>query len=115
MYVYLQAYRPTQAASAPAETKAPTQPLLAFVSLYQGGDKAYETQPVAVIPPVGSRLGVTPFSFNLDLHGLAAGEYECQVTVVDPATAKATFWRAPIMVLQATEAIQTAVPADALR
>jgi len=115
MYVYLQAYRPAQAASAPTETKGPTQALMAFVGLYSGGDKAYETQPVAVIPPVGSRLGVTPFSFSIDLHGLAAGEYECQVTVVDPATAKATFWRAPILVLQATDTVQPTVPAGGLR
>jgi hypothetical protein len=99
MYVYLQAYRPAQPASAPTETKAPAQPLLAFVSLYSGSDKAYETEPVAVTPPAASRLGVTPLTFNLDLHGLAAGEYECQVTVVDPATSRATFWRAPILLL----------------
>jgi len=116
MYVYLQAYRPTQAT--PAESKSAAQPLLSFVTLYSGNDKAYETEPVAVTPPTGSRLGVTPFSFSLDLHGLAAGEYECQVTVVDPATGKATFWMAPILILGETSVSavsQQAAPTGALQ
>jgi VWFA-related protein len=94
IYVFLQAYRPPS-----TESKAADPPLFAFVSLFQNNIKAYETQPVAVVPQSGSRLGLTPLSFNVDSHGLAPGEYTCQVTVLDPSTAKATFWRAPIMLV----------------
>jgi VWFA-related protein len=94
MYVYLQAYRPQQ-----PENKLPAQPLLGFVSLFSADTKAYETQPIAVTPQPASRLGVTPMSFNLNLQGLAPGEYTCQVTVLDPVTSKATFWRAPVLLV----------------
>jgi hypothetical protein len=43
--------------------------------------------------------GTTPFNFNLDLHELPPGEYTCQVTVLDSSTSKATFWRAPILLV----------------
>jgi len=43
------------------------------------------------------RLGTTPLSF--DVEHLAPGEYDCQVTVLDPADSKATFWRAPIKIM----------------
>jgi len=94
MYVYLQAYRPQQ-----PDSKLPAQPLLGFVSLFSADTKALETQPISVIPQPGSRLGVTPMSFNLNLQALAPGEYTCQITVLDPATSKATFWRAPVLLV----------------
>jgi VWFA-related protein len=88
VYVYLQAYRQVPAGD--------THPFVAFVSLYSGGKKAFETPPIAVAPNAGSRLGTTPLNFSFGVKDLAAGEYECQVTVIDPATLKASFWRAPI-------------------
>jgi VWFA-related protein len=94
MFVYLQAYRPQQ-----PDSKPPAQPLLGFVSLFSSDAKALETQPIAVTPQLGSRLGVTPMSFNLNLQTLAPGEYTCQITVLDPATSKASFWRAPVLLV----------------
>jgi hypothetical protein len=88
VYVYLQAYRQTPAGNA--------QPLVAFVSLYAGDKKVFETPPTAVAPNAAARLGIAPLSFSLGVDRLAPGEYDCQVTVLDPATQKATFWRAPI-------------------
>jgi VWFA-related protein len=88
VYVYLQAYRQTPAGNA--------QPLVGFVSLYSGGKKVFETPPTAVAPMAASRLGTTPLSFNLGVDDLQPGEYDCQVTVLDTATLKASFWRAPI-------------------
>jgi hypothetical protein len=41
-----------------------------------------------------------PMSFSLGVNGLAPGEYDCQVTILDPATQKASFWRAPIVLVQ---------------
>ncbi len=107
IYVYLQAYKPaaagTTAGTAPGTTAgaAPSvQPLVAFVSLYSGGKEVLKTPPIAVAPNAATRLGITPLSFDLPVNGLAPGEYECQVTVLDPAASKAAFWRAPIVVAQ---------------
>jgi hypothetical protein len=38
-------------------------------------------------------------NFSLPLEGMAAGSYDCQVTILDPATQKSNFWRAPIFVV----------------
>jgi VWFA-related protein len=93
IYVYLQAYKP------PAPGAAVNRdPVVAFVSLYSGSDEVLKTTPVAVEPNADSRLGVVPLSFDLGIHRLAPGEYQCQVTVLDPVTSKATFWRAPIAI-----------------
>jgi VWFA-related protein len=94
MYVYLQAYK-----EAPGHSLAASQPSLAFVSLYQGGNKVLETPSRAVVPIVTSRIGAMPFSFNIDIDRLSDGKYDCQITVLDPTAQKATFWRAPIVIV----------------
>ena len=94
MYVYLQAYKQPPPGSPPA-----SQPLFAFVSLYLSGNKVLETAPTAVVPSATSRLGTMPFNFSVDLDRLAAGNYDCQITILDPTNEKATFWRAPILIV----------------
>jgi VWFA-related protein len=94
MYVYLQAYKQPPQGSPPA-----SQPLFAFVTLYLGGNKVLETPPTSVVPSATSRLGTMPFSFGVDIDRLAAGNYDCQITILDPTTQKATFWRAPILIV----------------
>ena len=89
-YVYLQAYQ---------QSAADTKPLVAFVSFYQGQTKVFETQPMAVTRASTSRLGTVPLSFSIGLNQLLAGQYDCQVTVLDPTAMKGTFWQAPIMVV----------------
>ncbi len=93
IHVYLQAYKP-RLTGAPAST----DPLVAFVSLYSADTEVLKTPPIAVEPASETRLGVVPLSFDLGINRLAPGEYQCQVTVLDPATSKATFWRAPIAI-----------------
>jgi VWFA-related protein len=103
IYVYLQAYKPSTATSSPNTSATPPaapEPLMAFVTLYANGAEALKTQPIAVPPNPATRLGVTPFSFNVNAAGLKPGQYECQVTVLDPITSKASFWRAPIVIAQ---------------
>ena len=90
MYVYLQAYE--QAAATP-------RPLVAFVSFYRDQAKVFETQPIAVTPAAGSRLGMVPLSFSLDFPQLPPGQYDCQVTVVDPTEMKSTYWQSQIMLV----------------
>jgi VWFA-related protein len=94
MFVYLQAYKPPE-----LNRQANTQPLFGFVSLYQGGKKVFETPPTAVVPDAASRLGTMSLSFTLGLHHLLSGEYVCQITVLDPTTLKANFWRAPVLLV----------------
>jgi VWFA-related protein len=99
VYVYFQAYK-QPSPSDPATAKEDGKPLFAFVSLYLAGNKVFETPPRAITPNPASRLGTMPLSFDLGVNGLAPGEYNCQVTVLDPATGKANFWRAPIKLVQ---------------
>jgi VWFA-related protein len=90
LYVFLQAYH--RAGAAPS-------PFVAFVTLYRGTTKALETQPVAVEPPADGRAGAVPFRFSIPLSEVAPGTYDCQVTVLDPATQRASFWRAPVVIV----------------
>jgi VWFA-related protein len=90
MYVYLQAYEPN------ATT---VQPLVAFVTFYRGQMKAFETSPLPVTEGLNNRLKTMPLKFNFALNKLPTGKYNCQVTVIDPASQKATFWQAPVMLV----------------
>jgi VWFA-related protein len=95
MYVYLQAYKP-----AISGTQSGNSPLFAFVSLYLANNKIFETPPTAIAPSAASRLGTMPLSFTLHIDHLPPGEYDCQVTVLDPTSLKASFWRAPVLLVR---------------
>lgn len=90
LYVYLQAYQQT------AET---AQPLVAFLTFYRGGVKAFETPPMQVSDALSNRLKTIPLKFDVPLDKLPPGEYNCQVSVLDPTAQKAAFWQAPITVV----------------
>jgi VWFA-related protein len=90
MYVYLQAYE---------QGAASTQPLVAFVSFYRGQIKAFETQPMEVVEGLNNRLKTVPLDFSIALNQLPPGQYDCQVTVLDPTGSKGSFWRAPITIV----------------
>ena len=106
MFVYFQAYKPTlpgsqspsnaQMPSANPQIQSSAQPLFAFVSLYQDGKKLFETPPQSVVPSLTNRLGTMSLNFDLGVDELPRGSYDCQVTVVDPSTQKATYWRTSI-------------------
>jgi VWFA-related protein len=89
LYVYLQAYRQ----GVPA-----TQPLIAYLSFYQGQTKVFETQPIEVTDAMSNAIRTTPLRFNVGLAPLPPGDYNCQVTVLDPAGQKSAFWQAPITI-----------------
>jgi VWFA-related protein len=90
MYVYLQAY----------EQGAPSiQPLLAFVSFFRAQSKAFETEAIEVTTGLDNRLKTMPLSFNIALNQLPPGQYDCQVTVLDPTGQKGAFWRASVMLV----------------
>jgi hypothetical protein len=91
MYVYLQAYE------ADATT---TQPLVAYVSFIQGTTKVMETPPVKVTEGLNPKSHMLPVKLAFPLNSLKPGEYDCQVTVLDPTGQKAAFWQAPIMIIR---------------
>jgi VWFA-related protein len=103
MHVYLQAYEQDGAgiksttASTPAGGSAP---LFAYVSLYRDQKSALELPPIAVTPDASTRLGVVPLRFQVPLGKLDAGQYQFQVSVLDPAGHRAAFWQGPIMLVR---------------
>lgn len=89
MYVYLQAYQ---------QDGDTHRPVVAYVSLYRGNTKAFQTTPVKIAAGWPNRLKTTPVDFNIALNSLAPGRYNCQVTVLDPNGKKAAFWQAPVVI-----------------
>jgi VWFA-related protein len=91
LFVYLQAYE--QGVEA-------VEPLVAFVTFYRNQTKAFETAPIQVSEALSNRLKTIPLKFSLPLEKLSVGPYTCQVTVLNPASHKAAFWQAPIVIVQ---------------
>jgi VWFA-related protein len=94
LYVYLQTYQEGN-----ATPPTPPQPLIAFVTLYRAQEKVFETKPVELTVAPNAKLGMAPVSFSLALGQLPPGEYDCQVTVLDPTGQRGTFWQASIMLV----------------
>jgi VWFA-related protein len=90
LYVYLQAYQ---------QGVTNVQPLIAFVSFYQGQTKVFEAQPMEADHAMENSLKTMPLRFTMGLDQLPPGEYECQITVLDPTGQKSAFWKAPITVV----------------
>ncbi len=87
IWLYAQAYEQ-------GETQG--QPLLAFVSLYSGPGKIFETAPVQVGHISNQELKTVPLNLQLSLTTMPPGRYDCQLTVLNPAERKAVFWRTSI-------------------
>jgi hypothetical protein len=90
IYVYLQAYE---------QSATTVEPLIAFVALYSGQKKIFETQPVEVTSAGNNRLKTIPVTFSVNLNKIPPGKYDCQVSVLDHTGQKVAFWRAPIAVV----------------
>lgn len=90
LYVYLQAYE---------QGVTSVQPLIAFVSFYQGQTKVFETQPMEAGNAMNNSVKTLPLRFTIGLNALPPGEYDCQVSVLDPAGQKTIFWQTPITIV----------------
>jgi VWFA-related protein len=90
LYVYLEAYQRGETAM---------RPLVAVVSFYRGDEKAFETAPLPIVDGMHPKSKSVPVKFSVALGDIAPGRYECQVTVLDPGTGKAAFWRMPLVVV----------------
>jgi VWFA-related protein len=90
LHVFLQSYQ---------RGATTMRPLVAFVAFYQGNDKVFESAPLAVVDGMHPKSKAIPMRTTVSLRGLTPGRYDCQVTVIDPETQKAAFWRAPVVLV----------------
>jgi VWFA-related protein len=91
MMVYLQAYE---------NDAVTTEPLVAFVTFFRGPVKSFETPSLAVKKGLHPKSKAVPMSFSIALDKLPPGEYNCQVTVLNPTRKTAAFWQAPVMLVE---------------
>ena len=90
MYVYLQAYE---------RNATEMHPLAVFVAFYRGQEKVFETKPFGVTQGMDLKSKAVPIKLTVPLSGIPAGEYTCQVTVLDAAESKVAFWQTPVLLL----------------
>jgi hypothetical protein len=91
LYAVLEAYQPGE---------APPHTLVAYLTLYRDGQVSYQSAPVEIAEAEPNRLRTMRIGFEVNLEKVREGEQECQITVLDPESRRAAFWRAPILVLR---------------
>jgi VWFA-related protein len=90
LHLFFQAYQ------RPAD---PAAPLVAYVTFFRDGVKAFETSPLLQEDAPEGRANAVSIRVSLPLAGLPSGTYDCQVTVIDPAAQRAAFWQAPVLIV----------------
>jgi VWFA-related protein len=90
MYVYLQAYE---------RNATEMRPLAVFVAFYRGQDKVFETKPFGVTQGLDLKSKAVPIKLTVPLSAVPAGEYTCQVTVIDASDHKVAFWQTPVLLV----------------
>jgi VWFA-related protein len=119
LYFLYEVYNPTKEKDAPAQAATPGLTrreggpvrVLTSIEFLLGGVKVYETPLVeasAINIPERDAVG---FQFDVPLTGLKAGNYICQVNVIDDAGGTFSF---PRMALRVTAAAPAATPAAAV-
>lgn len=91
MFIYLEAYE---------RAAATMKPLVAFVTFYRDGAKAFETKALPVLEGLDLKSKAVPLRFNFPLDRLSPGKYDCQVTVLNPGSQKAAYSRTEVMIVQ---------------
>jgi VWFA-related protein len=100
LYVYFEVYDPTM-----DDRKVPS--LRAEFELYSGAKKVFSSPEVRVNKLGTTRPGVAPFSFQVPLAKMTAGQYVSQVSVIDETGRKFAFPRNEIVVLPSAVAAAT--------
>jgi VWFA-related protein len=90
LHVFLQAYE---------RAATEMRPLIAFVGFYRDQVKVFETPPLSVTEGLDVKSKAVALRFTLSITELPPGQYDCQVTVLDPSGQKAAFWQAPIVLI----------------
>lgn len=102
IYAYFQSYTEVQFSTTqttPASATPTLTPTIAYVVLYRDDKKVYESTPLAATATAGNRLNTAHFRFEIDPSKLPEGIYQCQITVLDAAGQRASFWNAPIEII----------------
>jgi VWFA-related protein len=90
LLIFLQAY----------QRDAPVaRPIVAYATFYRDGVKAFETDAVG-IETWDPKTRSLPIRLSIDAGQIEPGEYDCQVTVLDPGAGKTAFWRGAVTVLR---------------
>jgi VWFA-related protein len=90
LFVFLQAYERDAEA---------VRPLIAFITFYKDGLKVFESEAVG-IDTWDPKTRALPIRLHVAAGTLEPGSYDCQVTVLDPATTKSAFWRAGVVIVR---------------
>lgn len=90
MYVYLEAYEPNVRV---------IHPIVVFLMLRRGQTRVLETSAVQFMDGLDRKSTTLPVKLRLALPTLPLGEYDLQITVLDPTTQKVAFWQAPVMLV----------------
>ncbi len=90
LYVFLQAYE---------RDATDTRPIAAFATFFNEAGKVFETPAFAVTEGLTKGSNAVPVAFTVPLRALSPGRYETQITVLEPGSQKAAFWRAAIVVV----------------
>ncbi len=93
LYVYLEVY------DAMADSADRQASIFTVLSFYRGKTKAFESSPARVTGALAKRPGVYPVQFEIPLAKLAAGQYTCQLTLVDEVGKKFAFPRTSVVLL----------------
>jgi len=99
--VFLQAYLGNDPAGNDAslsKTLTANSQVIAFVSLYRDGIKVMDSEAIQASALTESRLGTVAIDLKVGIAKLGPGEYQCQVTVLDPSRNRAAFWQGPVAV-----------------
>ena len=101
LFVYFELYDPgVIQIPVPNQTQGPgLASVTASVAFYQGDKKVMETPPVRANRMNSKRQGVVPLRLQTPLKSLPAGQYVCQVNVIDQLGHKFAFPRSSIVML----------------
>ena len=92
LLVYLETYQ--------RDTTTTTgRPVVAVLSLYRGDERVFETAPLPVVGGMHPKSKAVPVKVSVPLASIEPGRYDCQITVLDPETQKAAFWRMPVAIV----------------
>ncbi len=78
---------------------AATDPFVAFVTLFRDGEKSFESAPMVFSESWSENARAIPIRLEIPPGQVRPGSYDCQVTVLDPSGARASFWRGAIVLV----------------
>ena len=108
LHVYLELYDPAKPQDPSSGMRGPS--IGANVALYQGDRKVLETAPVHTLSVDAKRNNTIRLRFDVSMTSLQAGEYDCQVNVIDRLGHKFAFPRATVVVLRQTAGTADSAP-----